>query len=440
MRVAVVGAGAAGLAAAWRLAEGGADVVVHERSARAGGLLRTETLDGARVDVGVQLVGSPHTSLFDLAARAGAGSLLRRSPGHDALWRRGRPHGITYGSVTSMIASGALPTTLKLKLAGRYLPFLKSEARRLDVSDLPGSGGAAFDGESIGAWGRRQLGDEFVELLAYPLLSSYYGAEPEETSAGVYHSLALVGMDVSVYGAVGGFGALADAIASALEERGVELRRGAEVASVRAETNVVHVDGEAYDAAVLAVPANRAAALLGLADAAAGGLGGFLLSVQERSTLTLACRIDREFPGDYFGLSFPRTSEHGARLSALCIQRRKLEALVPAGGDAVVVLPAPRATPALLAQADDDVAATLLRDVDAAVPGIARRVTHAQVFRFDDAYTIFAPGHVQRLVRFDDTWLPANLALAGDYLLAPSVEGAVRSGIRAAARITAGNA
>lgn len=451
-RVAVIGAGPAGLSAAWTLTSSGWDVVVYEAQDRPGGLLRTEFLDGAHVDMGVQLVASVHTTFFELVRQAGAGGLMRKSPGRDALWRRGRPHSITYGSVPSMIASRALPTGLKLRLGARYVPFLKTTARRLDASDPAGSGGAEFDGESIGEWGTREIGDDFVELLVYPLLAAYYGVLPEETSAGVYHAIARVGMDVSVYGAEGGFGAVADAIVAALESRGTVFRNGTAVGDLRAAIGAgVAVDGEAYDGAVIAVPANRAAALLrprGQADSAiplerrasapadgAAQLQEWLAAVRERPAITVAYRLDREFPGDYFGLSFPRVAEHGGLLAALCIQSRKLEGLVPAGGDAVVVMPAPQAVPRLAAMSDDDLANTLLAEVEKAVSGITRRVTHVHVARFDDACTVFDPGFIKRLQRLDASWLPVGVALAGDYLVAPSVEGAVLSGRRAAERV-----
>lgn len=427
MRVAVIGAGPAGLAAAWELTERGVDVDLLEREPQAGGLLRTEEIDGAQVDLAVQLVASAHSSFIELLGQAGAGGLLRRTPGRDALWRRGRPHGITYGSVSSMVGSGALPTTLKLKLGAKYLPYLHRHAQDLDAMDLPGSGGEHFDRQSIATWGRRELGDEFVELLAYPLLAAYYGALPEETSAGVYHALARVGMDVTVHGAAGGFGSAAATVLEALESRGCRFRSGTEVRSVAPSLERVLVDDVAYDGAVLAVPANRAAAVLD----ADGELGAWLGAVLERSTLTVALRLNRAFPGDYFGLSFPRATPEGRRVAAVCVHSRKLPGLVPEGSDALVVLPAPSAVAALLDRSDDEVVGALLGDLDGAVRGLGRHVTAARVYRFEDAYTVFEPGHIRRLHGYDAAWLSPRVALAGDYLTAPSVEGAVRSGRRA---------
>jgi oxygen-dependent protoporphyrinogen oxidase len=433
--IAVVGAGAAGLAAAWSLTSAGESVTLYDASARAGGVLRTETLDGAHVDVGVQLLSSTYTAVFELAREAGAAALLRRSAGRDALWRRGRAHPIAYGSVASMALSGALPMTLKLRLAAKYIPFLTSHARDLDANDPAGSGGTAFDAESIGAWGLRELGADFVELLVYPLLAAYYGAAPEETSAAVYHALARVGMDVSLYGSAGGFGALVDAVLAGLQRRGVSFLAGTRVERVHGDGSAVEVEAGGartrYDAAVIAVPANRARALLD----AGGELRTWLDAVRERSTLTVSYRTDRPFPADYFGLSFPRTAQPGTRLAALCIQSRKLSGLVPAGGDALVALPAPGGVSDLLERADDDVAAALLASVEAAVRGVSRHVTAAHVQRFEDGYTVFSPGHLRRLRGFNEAWLPGGITLAGDYLVAPTVEGAVRSGERAARRL-----
>lgn len=56
MRVAVAGAGLAGLTAAAHLAEAGADVTVHEREPTVGGRVRTDRHDGYAIDRGFQVL------------------------------------------------------------------------------------------------------------------------------------------------------------------------------------------------------------------------------------------------------------------------------------------------------------------------------------------------------------------------------------------------
>jgi protoporphyrinogen/coproporphyrinogen III oxidase len=437
-RVAVVGGGAAGLVAALELAEAGVEVVVLEAAPVVGGGLRTVELDGARVDVGVQLVSSTQQALFRTLRRCGGERLLLRAPGHDALWRDGRAHGITYGSVSSMISSGALPFGLKLKLGARYLPFLTTQARELDANDPAATGGAALDGESIARWGQRELGQDFVELLTYPLLAAYYGATPEETAAAIYHAVARVGLDVSVHAARGGFGSVAVLLREAVVARGGTICTGRTVQRVEVGEAQVAIDGEPFQGAVLAVSPPAARALLRWAEwEGRPGLDGWLEGMRARDAVTLALRLDRRLPGDWFGLSFPRDTGPGRQVAVLCAQGRKLDSLVPSG-EALLAIPAPAVAPALYEADDQAVIRALLPALDQAVPGVSRRVVSCQVNRFPGGYSLFPPGQLRRLRAFRDEWLPPRLALAGDYLVAPSVEGAVRSGGRAARRLLAG--
>ena len=60
----------------------------------------------------------------------------------------------------------------------------------------------------------------------------------------MYHALARVGIDVSVYAAVGGFGALADAWLRGITDRGGELRAGVSVSRIAAADGGVVLSGE----------------------------------------------------------------------------------------------------------------------------------------------------------------------------------------------------
>jgi protoporphyrinogen/coproporphyrinogen III oxidase len=433
-RIAVVGGGPSGLSAAWRLIAAGHAVTIYERRSVPGGLMRSDVLDGAVVDVGVQLVGSTYTSLFRLAEEAGARGLLIRTPGRDALWRGRRPHGITYGSVTSMAASTALPTMLKLKLASRYLPFL-SRLKDLDGNDLAGTGGAALDGESIAAWGRRELGDDFVELMAYPFLGAYHGGTPEKTSAAFYHALARVGLDVKLYAVSGGTSRLVQAIVDGFVERGGRMETGATVERVRADRSgaTLRVAGQdlPFDAVVLALPPKSTGDLI--ADVPEFSV--WLRGTVSAPSMTLAVVTDRPVRSDWFGLAFPRTDPPGDRVVAACVQAAKAGGLVPSGRGAVLALPAPMIAPNLVSGAAEDVPKRIMPALDEAFPGLSKHATVVKAYMHPDGHTQFVPGYIRHLRAFRESWLPDRLAVAGDYLVAPTVEGAVASGERAALRV-----
>ena len=435
--IGVVGAGMAGLAAAWRLAQAGAKVTVYERVERVGGRLRTEAVAGSRADVVVQLLASHFTETLALARAVGAEGLLVRASGRDALWRRGRPHIIAYGSALSMARSSALPLRLKTRLATRYLSFLRRHAAVLDAN-APARARVPGADESVAAWGRRELGTDFVELLAYPLLASYYGLTPEETAGGLYHALAHAALDVQVFAVAGGMARLPEAVARALEARGVVWRLGAPVQQVVAAAGAVCVRGPTgevwHDGVVVALPAPAAAALEGLAPALRAWLGG--IGVKPVTTVALA--LDRPAPGEgWFGLSFPRDEPPGRALAAVCVEERKAPGLVAPGRGLLVAYPAPAVAERVAAAPAGAVVDGVLEALERVFPRLRAQVIRARVNRVPAGSTVFAAGHFAHIARLEAAWLGPRLALAGDYLVAPTVEGAVRSGLAAADRLLA---
>lgn len=430
--VAVVGSGPAGLAAAWALS-GSVRVRLYESRSRPGGRLRTEEVDGARGDAVVQLLSDGYAGTVGLLEAMGLRDRLVEVPGRDAVWRGGRPHGLRYGSVVSMVASGALPTGLKLRLGLRYIPFLERHAAELDLNDPARAAGSPLDRESIADWGRRELGDDFVELMAYPLLAAYYGVTPEETSAAFFHGLARAGQHVSVLGVRGGFGALAESMVVALERRGVDVRLDAAVEAVeeRAGGVALRVAGQVveHDAAVVAVPAPAAGSLLPTRP--------WLRDVRTRSSATLVVSVDGRMDTGWFGLSIPRREPPGGVLAAVCVQSEKATEL-GGSGDALVLIPAPSVAESWARAEPGAVVKQAIPALDRVLPGTSDRVRGARLVRLPDQVTVPAPGHFGRWGHPEDG--SGRVILAGDYLAAPTVEGAVRSGLAAAARLSPGGA
>lgn len=454
----MIGGGPAGLTAAFALTRRGMRVTVLEARPSLGGRTRTDEIEGYRIDAATQLFGSMYTRFLGVLRAAGGEREMIRSPGRDAMLRGGRVHEVVYGSIPSMLVSGAVPIGTKIRLGATYLPFLHRNAPALDMHALERAAAAGLDAESIGAWGAREMGKDFVDYLVAPLLAAYYGVAPEETSAGLYHALAHSGMEVEVLAMRGGAGRFVELLAERVREGGGEIRTGASVARVEERPDGVVVEvgsqppsagavdahrigaagggaepagsGETFDAAVVAVPAGAARRIL------AGGpapMTEWLTGVRQRPAMTLALLLDRPVGERYFGLAFPRGE--ASVVSSLCVEESKGADLVPHGRGLLVALLSPPAAAQLL---DADSAAiydAVVADVRRVFPWIASHVTRAKVYRWEEGVPVFRPGYLQHLGRSRSGLGEGRVALAGDYLHAPTVEGAVLSGERAAGRL-----
>lgn len=433
--VAVVGGGPAGLTAAFRLQRAGARVSLFEAAPHLGGRTRTDEIEGARIDTGAQLFGSSYTRLIALLDDLGIRDRLVRSPGRDALWRDGRVHEVVYGSVPSMLASGALPMRTKLRLGATYVPFLARHASALTLHAPERTAAAGLDGESIAQWGVREMGDDFVDFLVHPHLTTLYGAPPADTSAALYHVLARQGVDVSVFALRGGAGTLCDALGDALRGAGAELLLGRAVQAVTpsgAGVTISMPGGEHdFDAAVVAVPAPAARALL---PAGPAPLADWLDGVRFRPAMTAALLLDRPLDARFFGLSFPRGAMR--TLAAVCVEANKIPGLVPEGRGLLVVFLHPAAAAATIDADSRAVVDALLPELGRVLPAVTETITRARVYRWAHGQPVVGPGYFGHLARYRElAAAPSRVALAGEYLYLPSVEGAVTSGDAAAASL-----
>jgi oxygen-dependent protoporphyrinogen oxidase len=283
------------------------------------------------------------------------------------------------------------------------------------------------------------MGRDFVDLLADPMLCTLYGTRADEASAGFYHALARQGMSLEVLALRGGARGFCDALAGAVRQAGGEVRVHAPVRSLAADEAGVELSGEGwserFDACVVALPAPGAR---GLVHAAMPRMGEWLAAVPVRPTATVAVVLDRPVGTRWFGLSFARGESRA--LAAVCSQEAKLPGLVAPGTGVLVALPLPETGPALLDATAEQAAAMVLPDLAKPFPGIDRMIRTVRVYRWEHGWTVFRAGYLQHLARFRAERPDAEhqrLAIAGDYLVAPNVEGAVISGLRAADRLLA---
>lgn len=163
--VVVVGAGLAGLACARHLAEHGREVRVLEASDAVGGRVRTDIVDGFRLDRGFQVLNDGYPELrarVDLDAlrlkRLDDAVVVRR---HDRLIRVGNPLAAP-GDAFSLATSPLLPLSQKLRL-GVYAAVVAG----LPVSNIL----ARDDLPAAEAWAEAGLTQETVESVLRPFFS-----------------------------------------------------------------------------------------------------------------------------------------------------------------------------------------------------------------------------------------------------------------------------
>lgn len=424
------------MAAAWRLVRAGVPVVVYEAERWLGGRTRTDRQDGYSIDAGAQLFGSMFTRFFALVREVGLGGELVRTSGRDALWRDGRAHEVVYGSVASMLASGGLSWRTKMRLGTTYVPFLQRHSNVLDPHHPELAAEAGLDRESIAEWGLDRLDRDFVEHLVYPQLSAYYGALPEETSAGSYHILANQGIDVSVHALKQGAASLCEEIAEQIHGAGAEVRSGTPVGAVEIGEHGADVTtasgSERYAGVIMATPAPVTAALLRNARPA---LVDWLREVRYRPAVTMGLLLNEPVGVRYFGVSFARDAAQS--VVAACIEENKVTSLVPEGRGMLVAFARPDVAPQMVEAEPQRILDAMIPDLALAFPGIERKILRARLYRWRTGNPIVYPGYLQRLAEFRRGGVEGDgkVAVAGDYLYASSVEGAVTSGTLAAERI-----
>ncbi len=166
--VAVVGAGLAGLAAAWRLSRAGARVRVFEASERAGGVVRTARADGWLAEEGPNSMADPPPAVRGLLREAGLEARL--VPTGPAARRR-------------YVVRGGRPLPVPLSPLQLLFSPLFSLSGRLRVLREPWAAPGGGAEESVAALARRRFGQEVLDYAVEPFVGGIFAGDAERLSA-----------------------------------------------------------------------------------------------------------------------------------------------------------------------------------------------------------------------------------------------------------------
>jgi len=421
MDAVVAGGGLAGLVAACRLAESGADVRLLEAREAVGGRVRTRDRDGFTLDRGFQVLFTAYPAVrreLDLDALD-----LREFPPGAVICRPGErsvladplrdPEALTESLFNREVTVGDKVRTLLLR---------RELARRSPASILDGATDADADAEIAASLLDRGFSRAFLENFVAPFYGGITLDRSLSTSKAVFEYTFKMLSAGSIAVPADGMGAVPGQLAARARRAGAAIGTGREVTAVEPDGDGVRVETAAgtheADAAVVATDPATAADLTGAATPTGRrGCVTQYYSLPEHVDLGTGGRIllnaaDAD-PNEVVALSAvaPEYAPEGKQLLA------------------AVYLGDPAAD-------DDDLTARSRRALESWYP--ARRFDEFECVHTDRvAFAQFdqPPGFRGDLPAVDAPEGP--VALAGDYTQWSSIAGAMESGRRAAEHLLA---
>ena len=421
-RVAIVGGGITGLAAAYALrrAEPSPErlaITLIEAGQDVGGSLGTERTAGFVIERGADSFLTTKPQGLTLARELGLGDQLQ------GMARRGL-YGVRRGVLRPFPEGLLMMATPSLRTLARTR-LLSARGKLRAAMDLVLPARKDARDESVASFVRRRLGREVLDRLAEPMVAGIHAGDAERLSMDSLlpqfvayeraHGSVIRGLRKSVHAGHGsdpavprpfasfrgGMGVLAEA----LTERTPAVERRLRTAAARVETSgndtfrVVNRDGSALaaDAVVLATPAFASADLLqGHAPRLASALRR--IPYASSAVVSLAFPQDACRPLDGTGFLVPRSE--GLRLKACTWASAKFEGRAPAGHVLFRAFYGGAGEETVLHRSDEDLAA-LAREELGPLMELRGPPELSRVHRWPRAHPQYEVGHPARVVAIE---------------------------------------
>ena len=429
-----MGAGVAGLAAAYRLRQAGYRVSVFEAGDRVGGRATTVSRDGFSYDPGGSILTRNYTSLLGLAKDAGLESEIIRAGSVIGFWRDGTVHYLDADHpVRSGLAFSGFSAREKLHLAKLGADVLRCRGR-LEANDLAGLG--PVDRESAADYAARRLTPELAELIVDATARGVLGVSAGEISSVDFLFMLVRWIGARFFVLRQGIGHYAETLAQHLD-----VHLSTPVLSVDERNDRVVLrwadptgseQGGDFAGCVLAVPAPVAGRLhSGLDPERAAFLRD--LPYSRTITVTVARSSLSGVPPAAYVL-VPRSAHPGVML--IGFPHNVAPGWAPPGKSLMQVYLTSDWAAELTALDDEQIVEAALSAADQVVPGLSSATEWAAVNRWTPFVAARPPGYTRTLLAFERAAEgDGRVQFAGDYFAVSSLEAASASGERAARRL-----
>jgi oxygen-dependent protoporphyrinogen oxidase len=432
VRVIVVGAGIAGLAAAFRLQQAGAEVTVLERSERVGGRIRTVENDGYRMDAAASVLPTTYRRTLRLIEDAGLAGELLSTPDLLGIARSDRVHHIHSRKRIDLLRTGLLDVRSKLGLGRALLDMYRHRAVLRCPSDPAVQ---RLDVETIEHYAKRLLTDDALDYFVEPLTGDFYMVPPDELSVVNLFLLLQTMVGTDFVNSEQGMQFLPEGLA-----RGLKVELSARVAEIESDGRGATVTWsgsasservERADAVVVATPAGQAASILPQLDSVQRE---FLTGLRYARSLVVTLTMGKPPPERAMWLTVPDRTHPD--VNVMILDHNKAPGRVPVGAAMATVYWHRNWAVRHWELPDEQVVSAAIDGVAQVIPEIAGNVNKGYVWRWDPCTVARPAGGFKTLARFASSLDPASpIQLAGDYFAISTVEKSLASGEDAAKRV-----
>ncbi|MFH1114630.1 MAG: NAD(P)/FAD-dependent oxidoreductase, partial [Pseudomonadota bacterium] len=433
-RIAIIGAGIAGLAAGRQCRKAGLAATIFEKDPSPGGRMSSEEVDGFLIEKAAYTFPEFHRNLTACLGETGIADSLTATPGTSSTFIAGGEYRIKIGSPTDFLRYKLLSLKNKKDMIKLFL-YAQSLGNALNLAE-PGTKTFELEKESAADYLLEHYDREILEYIAYPIFCEIFLGTPEDNSKAAFLATLKNLTRFKIFSFSHGMGMLPERLSRDLDVRPatpvLQVVPQSDDGPYRVHYGGDHPGSESFDAVIFAIPSPLVPTIL---DGLSADLKNHFLGVRYSPSVVVALALDERIENTSMINNLGR--EDFKTVGTLVFDHHKGPNRMPEGkGLATAILCEP-ASRAMLDASDEAVVTEVLRDVERIFPGLSGKVIFSRVYRWEHGAVQLPPGALfkQRAARDAIEGSFAHIAFAGDGLYKSSLEVSFNTGMSAANRI-----
>jgi oxygen-dependent protoporphyrinogen oxidase len=425
--VIVIGAGIAGLTAAYQLKKAGYDVLALDRNDYVGGRMANVEWEGFLVDTGAKFVTTADKSLLHMVAELGlSDEMVKSDEGlRTTIYRNGKLHTANFLSIPSYFSWSGV--SLKARLAMlRLLPHFLRLGRLENVYHLERASIPDI-AETFEQFFKEQINEEMFEYWAIPMFETMCSYTGDDLSRKAFLAMMASYLNAASVTFRGGIGMLPKKLAKQVR---VELNAGVQGIRMKPEGSGVDVRYSveglpktvSADRVVVAVQGNR---VLPLIEDPRPAWRRFFPQVHYSSGALHYHIAETDYQPPVKGTFVPRSS--GLPVNAVSFERYQDGRWLMLTDPSVYIFD--------MAQDPDELAAQAREVACLIFPALKGTFRAHRIFKWRDKLPAFRPGYLDALAQFWEDPQEGPIYFCGDYFAGPSTGGALYTGMECAERV-----